>query len=28
VYLNKEEREQQMCVCVSRAKSTHITLDL
>jgi len=28
VYLNKEERQQQMCVCVSRAKSTHITLDL
>jgi len=28
VYLSKEERQQQMCVCVSRAKSTHITLDL
>jgi len=28
VYLSKDERRQQMCVCVSRAKSTHITLDL
>ena len=28
VYLSKEERQQQMCVCVSRAKGTNLTLDL
>lgn len=28
VFLNKLEREQQMCVCVSRADGNHLTLDL
>ena len=28
VYLNKQERKQQMCVCVSRAKGKKLTLDL
>ena len=28
VYLNKDERKQQMCVCVSRAKGKKLTLDL
>jgi len=28
VYLNKQERKQQMCVCVSRVKGTKLTLDL
>ncbi|MCK5830162.1 MAG: pyridoxamine 5'-phosphate oxidase family protein [Methylococcales bacterium] len=28
IYLNNQEREQQMCVCVSRAKGKKLTLDL
>lgn len=28
VYLNKQERKQQMCVCVSRAKGKKLTLDI
>ena len=28
VYLNKHERKQQMCVCVSRSKGKKLTLDL
>lgn len=28
VYLNKEERPRNMCVCVSRVKGEHLTLDL
>ena len=28
VYLTKQQRKQQMCVCVSRAKGKKLTLDL
>ncbi len=28
VYLNKQERQRKMCVCVSRAVGNHLTLDL